>query len=665
MNRRFLVVICLVVGGFAVAAVAATPEENFKTLFGDDVRKAALTATAKDDAELANAFLKACGMLADEPDLKVLLYQKAAEFGSKDPVGHAAALKAVDILAETLPKRRAEWEALRLNVRRVVYQAARGSARSDAAMAYLDQLVALGETRTEAGQATEAIAVYRQALLLARTYRKSRVSEISAKIKMAASSVALQERRDALKAKVDKDPANASLREQLVMLELLEFDNPAAAAKLLKEDMDEYLRTYIPLAAGPIEKTAETACMDLGKWYVQLLDKAATIAARTTAYKRATAYYRQFLAVHEGKDMNTVRAELAMRRLDAQARKLGIRITGVIASPKSIDLLKLIDPAKHTVDGQWTARKGALACDRHGRQLIVAPTTAMGGYDMKTVFTIVKGTEAAVMLPAGSGFTSLIIGGWSGWGGSRSGLCNIDGKDVGSSSNPTSVKSQRGQPLVREGVKATLDISVRLKGDTVDIKAMLNGKKFIAWSGKQSSLSLYYSWKMKSKTFALGTHSSEVVWHAVNLRLLDPIDLATKWVSKDATFKLSSVYSNFSPLPAFLTGEGKLHEGDSHAIHTDRQVKPHVTIALKKPELLKLIVIENRRGWWGERTAGLGVEVSLDGKGWKNVWQGGKAQPTWTINLKTPVRARYVRIGLTGDSSTYLCLAGVKIYAVK
>ena len=662
MNRRFLIVICLTVGSVAAAAGAATAEENFKTLFGNDVRKAALTATAKDDAELANAFLKACGMLADEPDLKVLLYQKAAEFGAKDPAGHAAALKAVDMLVETLPKRRAEWETLRLNVRRAVYQAARGSARSEAAMAYLDQLVAVGESRTAAGQVIEAIAAYRQALLLAKTYRRSRVSEISAKIKLATSRVALHERRDALKAKLDKDPTNASLREQLVMLELLEFDNPAAAAKLLKQDMDEYLRTYIPLAAGPIEKTAETACMDLGKWYAQLLDKAATIAARTTACKRATAYYRQFLSVHEGTDMNSVRAKLALKRLDAQARKLGIRLTAATVASKWVDLLNLIDPAKHTVNGKWTVRKDGLACYRSGRQLITVPKTAFGGYDLKLAFTIVDDTEATVILPVGAGFASLIIGGW---GGRYGGLSNIDGRDASSSSNPSRVKSERGQPLVKEGVKTTLDVSVRLKDEAAEIKVLLNGKKFIAWSGKQSSLSLDRHWSMKSKTFALGTYSSEVVWHAVRLRLLDPIDLATGWVSKDATFKLSSVYSNFPPLPAFLTGEGKLHEGDSHAIHTDRQTKPHVTITLKKPELLRLIVIENRRGWGGGATVGLGVEVSPDGRSWKNVWQGDKAQPTWTIDIKTPIRARYVRIGLTGDRSAYLHLAGVKIYAMK
>ena len=206
---------------------------------------------------------------------------------------------------------------------------------------------------------------------------------------------------------------------------------------------------------------------------------------------------------------------------------------------------------------------------------------------------------------------------------------------------------------------------MRLKDEDSEIKALLNGKKFIAWSGKQSSATIVRNWALKSKTFALGTYSSEVVWHAVSLRLIDPIDLATKWVSKDATFKLSSEYGKTDPLAAFLTGEGKLHDGGSYAIHTGRQVKPHVTIALKRPELLKLIVIENRKGWYGGRTTGLGVGVSLDGKRWKSIWQSDKAQPTWTINLKTPIRARYVRIGRTGDNKVYFYLAGVKIYAMK
>jgi len=664
MNARLLIVICLTVGSVTIAGGAATTEEKFQTLFGDKVRKVAGTSIARDDAELANEFLQACGMLADEPDLQMLLYQKAAEFGSKDPAGHEAALKAVDVLVETAPNRAAEWETHRLNVRRAVYRRARRSARAEAARAYLDQLVALGEIRTAAGQATQAAAMYRQALLLAKTYRRDRMSELTAKVRSATNRVTLKGRRDTLKAKLDKDPADAATREQLVMLELLEFDNPAGAVKLLKQDMDEYLRTYIPMAAGPIEKTADTACMELGKWYVQLLDKASTLAARTTALRRATAYYRQFLAVHEGKGINRLRAELALKRLSERARKLGIRLTGAAAAPKWTDLLKLIDPAKHRVEGEWTVRKDGLACGRSGRQLIAVPVTAMGGYDMQLAFTIEDDTESTVILPVGTGYASLVIGGWNG---RYSGLSNIDGRDASSSSNPSGVRSEYRQPPVKEGTKATLDISVRLKDETAEITVLLNGKKFIAWSGKQSSLSLYRSWSMKSKTFGLGTYSSGVVWHAVRLRLIDPIDLATKWVSKDATFKLSSVSSSEPPLPSFLTGEGKLHGyRQSYAIRTDRQAKPNVTIALKKPELLRLIVIENRRDSYGRYMVGLAAEVSLDGKTWKKVWQGTEAQSTWTIDIRTPIRARHVRIGLTGDSKTsYFALTGVKIYALK
>jgi len=90
-----------------------------------------------------------------------------------------------------------------------------------------------------------------------------------------------------------------------------------------------------------------------------------------------------------------------------------------------------------------------------------------------------------------------------------------------------------------------------------------------------------------------------------------------------------------------------------------------VTITLKKPEVLRLIVINNRKGSYGSYMAGLAAAVSMDGKTWKKVWQATEARKTWTIDLKRPIRARYVRIGLTGERESYLYLVGVKIYAMK
>jgi len=136
------------------------------------------------------------------------------------------------------------------------------------------------------------------------------------------------------------------------------------------------------------------------------------------------------------------------------------------------------------------------------------------------------------------------------------------------------------------------------------------------------------------------------------------------WQNKHAKVSMKGEVQ-WVPEP-FAYRPGKSVRYIDHAMGTDRQAKPNVTIALKKPELLRLIVIENRRDSYGRYMVGLAAEVWLDGKTWKKVWQGTEAQSTCTIDIKTPVRARYVRIALTGDSKTsYFALTGVKIYALK
>ncbi|MDP6636412.1 MAG: discoidin domain-containing protein [Phycisphaerae bacterium] len=666
MNGRSMIVICLTLGACVGASQAASTEEKFDTLFGESVQKVTRTSSPKDDAELANAFLKACEMLADEPELKILIYERTASFGAKDPAGHKAASKAVDMLVKTVPDRKVEWETLRLSIHKVRYAKARRADRSQAAKGYIDQCIVLARAHTAAGDTSKASILYRQALLLARTYDKDRAATITADLRAAAARVSILKRRKSLHAKLNATPDDSETRQQLVMLELLELDDPSAAGKLLNEEMDNYLRTCIPLAAQPVDKTPETSCMDLGKWYEQLLAKSKTIAARTTAIKRASAYYRQFLAVHEEKDMNAMRAGIALKRLEAQAAKLGIRTGGVTSKPRWTDLLKLIDPAKHTLDGQWTVKEGDLVCGRSSRQLIDIPITAMGGYDMQLSFTILDDTEMSVILPVGSGYTSVIIGGW---GGRYSGISDID-KRSAASPNTSTVTSEYRKPPIKEGEKATVQISVRLVDDDAKIDVTLNGKKFIAWTGKQSSLTVYNSWPVRSRNFALGTYSSQVAWHSVRLRLIDPIDLNTKLVSKDASYKLSTTSTRYPPLPSFLTGEGKFHGyRRSHAFCTNREAAPYVTITLQKHELLKRIVIENRRDSYTRYTVGLTAMISSDGKTWRKILQADPSkppQPTWTINLKTPAKARYLRIALTpGRRETTLALRGVRIYAKK
>ena len=659
VKTQLLIVVCLAVAGAAGGLSAADVDRQLETLFGDEIRRAARTPGLRDDAELAAMFLKAGEMLADQGNLKLLLYEKAAEFGSKDAAGYEAAMKAVNLLVKTAPDRKADWEARRLDICRTRYMRARGTARAAAAKTYLDQLVSLGDIKSAAGQATEAVALYRQAMSLAGSYRSERKGEIAGKVKSAGEQVVAEQRCNLLKARLDKDPSNASVREQLVMLELLELDSPARAAKLLNDDVDEYLRRYVPMAAGPIDKTAEAACLELGKWYTQFIDKGGTALAKGNALVRAYRYYRQFLKVHEGKDVKRLAADLAMKRLKERAKKMGVKLPGGLGQPKWVDVLKLVDPAKHAVDGRWIRRGAELACVASGRGLIATPASAAGGYDLQVAFTLKEGHESNVLMPVGAGCVAVVLGGWKG---TCSGLACIEERTP-NDGNPTTIRSTVKQGLFRVGTRVVLDIRVRLRGELAEIAVALDGRKIIAWSGKQPSLSLPESWTMPGERFGLGTYASTVVWHSVRLRLLDPIDRTLKLVSKDAAFKLSSVYSRSPPLPAFLTGEGKLYEEGAYAIHTDQEVKPHVTIALKKAAPIKRIVIQNRRDNYGEHTVGLAAAASVDGRAWQTIWRATEVRKVWTIDLKTPVKARFIRIGLTGEKKAYLHLAGVRIYA--
>jgi len=419
------------------------------------------------------------------------------------------------------------------------------------------------------------------------------------------------------------------------------------------------------MACGPVKDTAEAASLELARWYEQLIEKAATTTGKANATARAIAYYKRFLAVHKAADMNNVKATLVLKRLKDQLKKMDVKPIGAQAAPVWIDLLKITDPARRTVGrSTWVRQDGGLATttSSSSHSIIAIPETARGSYDLQVVFTLKRGHESTTVLPVGTGHVALILGGYSG---RTSGLSMIGGREASSRSNPTRIDLGRGKEILRAGAKTTLEVSVRIKDDQAQIAAALNGKKIIAWSGKQSSLTLGYQWRSTpTRMFGLGTYASSVVWHSVRLKRLDPFEQHLKWVSRDAKYKPSSIYDRYPPKAVFVTGTGTLHTS-GYAFRTNYEANPHVIVALKKAELIKRIVIENRAGYYSSRSTGLTVLSSADGRRWTGLWKATKAQNTWLIDLKTPIRAKYLKIGLptSSSSSTSFSLAGVRIYA--
>jgi len=141
---------------------------------------------------------------------------------------------------------------------------------------------------------------------------------------------------------------------------------------------------------------------------------------------------------------------------------------------------------------------------------------------------------------------------------------------------------------------------------------------------------------------------------------------AEHWVSKDATYELSSMHTNWPPLPALLTGEGKLHvSATKFAFHTGpSDPAPHIIVTLKQPSAVTRFEILNTTtdvAHFRNRAEGLTVWVSSDKKTWHRIWQAGSAQDKWNVKLNSPTPSvSYIKIGLPGKG--VLHLVGVRIF---
>ncbi len=643
----------------ACGAIAAAPESQ-PSLTQKLIQQ--IVKSTNSNADAAAKLVAAAKSLQDDPKVQVAMCEAAYEYGIKGAGGFGPAIEALAILDKLAPERVGLWAQKRLEAYRVVCSRGTAKDKQRYRRTLAKMLLKTGDEKSKQNNGAEAVGLYREALAIAKLLNLPEREEISQKLTAAVHQMQVQSAMDSLKAKLAANPGDKATRVSLIEVCLVALDSPAEAAKYLSDDCDESLRKYVPLAAKPLAELKEADCLELAKWYEQLIEKGTTQTSKANAAGRALGYYRHFLSVHKTKDAMGVGATLALKSLQERMKQLEPKLPSELGEAQWVDLLKLIDPARHVVSGKWVRQGGKLTCSCKKRGLITAPITALGSYDLQVGLTVKSGHEVMVILPVGAGHVALIIGGWKG---QRSGLADIDGRGL-DKGNPTAVKSKSKQGPLRIGAKAALDISVRIKGAMAKVAVALDGKKIISWSGKQSSLRVTQALPVLSRTFGLATFASKVVWHSVRVKRLDAFERNLKWVSKGATYKPSSIYVRKSkphrPLGSFLSGQGKLH-GKDYAFHTQKETNPHVVINLKKSQAIRRIIIENRRSEYWKNIQGLAVWVSSDGRAWKPVWRAAKAQRSWLIDLKTPVRAKYVKIGISGQGSASLSLAGVRILA--
>jgi len=218
-------------------------------------------------------------------------------------------------------------QSQRLTLLRMRYRSAKGtSARKATGAPLMAALVALADAKAAGRQAAEAVKLYREAIPIATILRSSSRADIAAKLKSAQARAVLEKKLAGLRAAVAKAPDDAKARTKLIFFHLHELDDPAGAQKDLTEDTDEVLRTYIPLAARPVEEVDPAVCQELGQWYYQQVSSA-SIAGKRVVLTRAMKYYERYLAETKDTGIKKLRGKLALHKIAKELGKFRTSVT--------------------------------------------------------------------------------------------------------------------------------------------------------------------------------------------------------------------------------------------------------------------------------------------------------------------------------------------------
>jgi len=317
---RLALAAILLASSLPVLADEAT--DTFNKLYGDDLKRVAASPLPADDVALGKQMLEGAKSVANQPAVLTLLCEKAYELASKDPSGYATATAATDLLAAKVPDKKVECIQKNAALYQKQYAAARGEAKTKAGESVITALGALAEVQIAAGDADAAGLTLRQAVAVATAIKSENRAALQAQVENLALRQKAEKQVAALKAKLDADPKDAASRTELVRLYVAEMDNPAEAARLVDETLDEATRKYVPAAAKSVEEAPEAACTELGTWYMGLADQVTTPASKGAMLRRAKTYYQRFLALHTSEDPGRAVAMLTLKRIDDALLKL-------------------------------------------------------------------------------------------------------------------------------------------------------------------------------------------------------------------------------------------------------------------------------------------------------------------------------------------------------
>jgi hypothetical protein len=195
------------------------------------------------------------------------------------------------------------------------------------------------------------------------------------------------------------------------------------------------------------------------------------------------------------------------------------------AQAQWIDVLKLVDVAKHSKVGKWTATNGGVECGpQNSLSLLLFPVELNGSYDieLRCKLGLELDTKSPdprkafrLVLPVGHRGCAVVLRASP----HPSGLELIDGRPVGLNGTETRI-------AVEPASEHRLAVQVRVTGKTGSVIAHLDDQKVVDWHGDTNLLNILGEWSV----YPLGLMSLNAALnvHEFRLRPLDDQNIAPR-----------------------------------------------------------------------------------------------------------------------------------------
>jgi hypothetical protein len=248
----------------------------FRDVYTPELRAAANTPGGGDDIALARRMLVYAELWEGNRAFVLLHYRKAYDLSRHHPPAYELAVQAMRRQAERFPSTRIQCLRKVADVQRSMCRADARSRRCHERL--LRTLLELSRAATEEGNFGQAVVAARQAEQLARRIGSEEADAIARRVRELSVRANVARRAQALERRLEQDPADAEARRRLVLLRVVEQDDPAGAADLLTDDLDADLRRRVRLALRRPEGLDAPSRRELAQWYRRLARQCSFVA---------------------------------------------------------------------------------------------------------------------------------------------------------------------------------------------------------------------------------------------------------------------------------------------------------------------------------------------------------------------------------------------------